>query len=291
MTVPEPAPSPPAEEGPACRNCGETLLGPYCSSCGQEDVDLHRPLQQLAQDAVGDLLNLDTRLLRTLGPLFFRPGFLIREYLAGRRARYVPPLKTFLLASVLFFGLVALLPRTQVTVSQPGEASKETPGWLVNFRISEEQEERSWLDRRRNEARRKIKEHPEEFIDALMANLPRAFFLLLPVFALLLKLLYLRRDRYYIDHLIFALYHHAFAFVILALLVILGRPWAPAWLSAPLAPLLWLWFFLYPAIALDRVYGGSRWKAFFKFSALLAAYSFAFLLALVLLVYVTLLLF
>lgn len=287
MAVPEPAPSP-ASEARACLNCGEPLLGPFCWSCGQEDVDLHRPLKQLAQDAVGDLLDLDTRLLRTFGPLFFRPGFVIREYLAGRRVRFVPPLKMFLLASLVFFGLVALLPKGQIGVYRTGEPVPQGRGLHINIQLPAYSGASSGFNHWMDEAGEKAKQHPREFGEALLGNLPRAFFVLLPIFALFLKLFYWRRDRYYLDHLIFALYHHAFGFVALTLLVILGRPWVPDWLATPLVPVLWLWFFVYLALSLRKVYGGGRWKTSFKFTGLLATYFFAFLGTLLLLLWVTL---
>ena len=290
MPAPEPVLPPAAEERRACRNCGETLLGPYCSRCGQEDLDLHRPLKQLAQDAAGDLLNLDTRLLRTLGPLVFRPGFVIREYLAGRRVRFVPPLKMFLLASVVFFGLVALLPRATVVVSQGGETPKSAPqaqGPRVDFKLPQ-REESSWIGRRLNQGSRKAEKDPQAFGEAVLANLPRVFFVLLPLFALLLKQFYRRQDKYYLDHLIFALYHHAFGFVVLSLLVVVGRPWVPEWLTTTLVPVLCLWFFVYLALALRKVYGGSWWKTVLKLIGLLSIYFFVFVGTLVPLLLVTL---
>lgn len=295
MPSPEPAPASTSEPR-ACLSCGETLLGPYCWSCGQEDLDLHQPLRHLAREAVGDLLNLDTRLLRTLGQLFFRPGLLIREYLAGRRAPYVPPLKMFLLTTVIFFGLVALLPRARFvafrTNEAPAAAQRQEPSPQVpryGFRLPTASGDLSWINRRLDEAGNRAVENPEAFGDAVLANLPRAFFVLLPVFALLVKLFYRRQDRYFLDHLIFALYYHAFAFVLLTLLVVLGRPWVPVWLATPLTLLLWIWFFTYLAIALRKVYGGTRWKTFFKLTGLLTTYLAAFLGTVVLLVLVTLL--
>ena len=52
----------------SCANCAEPLVGEYCSRCGQRAVSLQRPAMDLLSDAVGDLLNLDTRLVRTLRP-------------------------------------------------------------------------------------------------------------------------------------------------------------------------------------------------------------------------------
>jgi len=286
MPSPEPAPAPAAAETRACRNCGETLLGPFCWSCGQEDVDLHRPLKQLAQDAVGDLLNLDTRLLRTLGPLFFRPGFVIREYLSGRRVRFVPPLKMFLLASVIFFGLAALWPHDKMVFYR--DSSPETP---APPGIQSSGEADSEFERRIEGALPRVQENPAAFQEAAMANLSRAFFVLLPLFALLLKLFYWRRDHFYLDHLIFALYYHAFAFLALTLQMILERSWVPDWLGVSLSLLLWLWIFASLAIALRKVYGGARWHTFLKLTGLLAIYFFALVGTMVLMVMVTLWLF
>ena len=265
----EEMPSPTAEAR-ACLNCGEPLLHQYCGRCGQEDIDLHRPLKQLAQDAVGDLLNLDTRLLRTLGPLCFRPGFVIREYLAGRRVRFVPPLKMFLLASLVFFGLAALLPTDKMVFYREPSSEEQAPQ-----RIDTSKEEESDFDRRVEEGLSRVQEDPEEFQKASMANLARAFFVLLPLFALLLKLFYWRRDHFYLDHLIFALYYHAFAFLALTLQMILERSWIPDWLKIPLSLVLSIWLVAYLAIALRKVYGGSRWVTFFKFTGLLAIYTLA----------------
>jgi hypothetical protein len=60
--------------GGSCANCAEPLTGDYCSHCGQQAIDLHRPRSDLFSDVVGDIFNLDTRLLRTLRPLMFTPG-------------------------------------------------------------------------------------------------------------------------------------------------------------------------------------------------------------------------
>ena len=65
-------------------------------------------MRQIVRDFFDDVLDLDTRLLRSIRPLLLRPGLLTREYLAGRRARYAPPLRLFLLATLLFVGLTVL---------------------------------------------------------------------------------------------------------------------------------------------------------------------------------------
>lgn len=120
----------------------------------------------------------------------------------------------------------------------------------------------------------------KRFGEEVAANLPRAFFLLLPVFALLLKLLYWRRRRLYLDHLIFALHYHAFAFVIFTWMILAGAARLPQPLLVPLVLALWIWIFLYLFLALRTAYDDSWLAAGVRFGALVISYGFVFGLAL-----------
>lgn len=238
---------PKGEIPPACLNCGEPLQGSFCSQCGQEAVGLHRPLRELASDFLDNVLNLDTRLLRTV-PLLFRPGRLTREYLAGRRARYVRPLRLYLMAALLFFAVLALWPQAAVRmVFRPSDPAEET--------VSENR-----LPPLIERGLQKAEADPERFAEILTASFPRAFFLLLPVFALLLKLLYLRRGFLYLDHLVFAFHYHAFAFVIMAVLIPVERAPIPSLVLAPIGLAFRLWLFVYLLLALRTAYSDS-WRA------------------------------
>ncbi|KCZ88918.1 DUF3667 domain-containing protein [Hyphomonas johnsonii] len=93
----------PVQSGLPCTNCGEVVPDRFCSTCGQLASDFHRPVWDLISGSLGDMFALDGRLLRSLPLLLFRPGRLTRNYLDGQRARYVPPFRMFLLASVIFF--------------------------------------------------------------------------------------------------------------------------------------------------------------------------------------------
>ena len=88
---------------PNCLNCGTALRGQYCGSCGQRARGRLISLWELLQDAFGDLFEIDSRLWRTLIPLLVRPGKLTLDYLEGRRARYMPPFRMYLVLSVIFF--------------------------------------------------------------------------------------------------------------------------------------------------------------------------------------------
>src|SRR5690606_30508339 len=88
----------------SCENCGTELLGPHCYKCGQPVNGLVRHFGSLVGDFFDSVFDLDARTPRTLWPLFARPGYLTQEYFAGRRVRYVSPVRLFFfLAIVTFF--------------------------------------------------------------------------------------------------------------------------------------------------------------------------------------------
>jgi hypothetical protein len=270
----QPALAPELPEGRSCRNCGEALAGKFCWSCGQEDVAPHPTVRELASDLLGEIFSLDSRLLRTLRPLLLQPGALTRDYLAGRRVRFVSPLKIYLVAALIFFGLLALLPKTNVSVER-GSGQISTPsgrGTRVFFSLPERY---PFFDRELQAASARAKANPQAFTDAVIANAPRVFFLLLPAFALLLYLFYWR-GWHYLDHLVFALHYHAFVFLNLTALIVLGRPWVPSIVAWVLGLLLWIGLLVYLPIALRRVYGGSRIMTLLKLFVLGILYCLVF---------------
>ena len=91
-----------------CTNCDTLLRGQYCAQCGQRSGTRMISLWELIREASEFLTTFDSRLWRTLGLLMFRPGWLTRDYLRGRRARYIPPLRLFIAFSLLFFFLLAI---------------------------------------------------------------------------------------------------------------------------------------------------------------------------------------
>ena len=94
-----------------CLNCGTRLRGQYCGNCGQRASNRLISLWELLREAFGDLLEIDSRVWRTLVPLLIRPGQLTHDYLQGRRARYMPPFRTYLVLSVIFFVVAFFDPR------------------------------------------------------------------------------------------------------------------------------------------------------------------------------------
>ena len=100
-----------------CLNCSTELKGPFCYYCGQPDRNFLRFFPALLRDLMEDLLDLDSRFMRTIKPLMFKPGKLTRDYMDGRRFRYAPPMRLYIFSSIVFFLLAAFLSSDLVTVT------------------------------------------------------------------------------------------------------------------------------------------------------------------------------
>src|SRR6476646_2888071 len=86
-----------------CENCGAPLTGHYCGQCGQAAVDYRRSFRHVIVDVLDSFLNWDSKFFATIGLLIVKPWRLTNEFLAGKRVRYLHPLRLYLLASILFF--------------------------------------------------------------------------------------------------------------------------------------------------------------------------------------------
>ena len=100
-----------AVTAPKCDNCGAAVPGKYCSHCGQRFEHAIHSVLHFTREAMEDLTHADSRLWSTLAALLFKPGFLTREFLSGRRVRYLPPLRLYLVLSVLFFLVIGATDR------------------------------------------------------------------------------------------------------------------------------------------------------------------------------------
>jgi Protein of unknown function (DUF3667) len=89
-----------------CENCGAPLTGEFCGQCGQHAIDYRRSIFRVLLDAADSFLNWDTKFLHSMNQLLLYPWHLTNDFNAGRRARYVHPLRLYLIASIVFFFVV-----------------------------------------------------------------------------------------------------------------------------------------------------------------------------------------
>lgn len=86
-----------------CLNCGAEVQGRYCHICGQENIEPKESFWHLITHFVYDVTHFDGKFFSTLKYLLFRPGFLSHEYLRGRRASYLHPIRMYVFTSAFFF--------------------------------------------------------------------------------------------------------------------------------------------------------------------------------------------
>lgn len=91
-----------------CANCDAALTGRFCANCGQS-AHVHRTVGHLVEEFTHGILHVDTKAWRTLPRLVFQPGKLTREYIHGKRARYIAPLALFLFTIFLMFFVFGFL--------------------------------------------------------------------------------------------------------------------------------------------------------------------------------------
>ena len=132
----------PPGESSNCLNCGMHLRGQYCGHCGQRSRGRLISLWELISDAFGDLFELDSRLWQTLVPLVSRPGRLTHDYLQGRRARYMPPFRMYLVMSLVFFVVAFFHPREELSLLFE-EAPLEEPGETGDEELADPDEQAS----------------------------------------------------------------------------------------------------------------------------------------------------
>ncbi|MFN2542093.1 MAG: DUF3667 domain-containing protein [Chthoniobacterales bacterium] len=326
-----------------CENCGAELVGPHCAQCGQAAIDYRRSFRHVIIDVMDSFLNWDSKFFATIGLLIIKPWRLTNEFLAGKRVRYLHPLRLYLLASILFFfavnygvrglrlqpGKIAEEHRAEVAdainkgrdeieqeldkenltpdsrrkadealdalsnprppptasaspslnpsppappaISPPGPGARtygavsDRPFVVFDDAKSTTPFER-WLEAR---AKEKMGEHGTKmglFITTLFSNLPYMMLCCIPLFAFVLKILYIRKRIFYIDHLVYALHIHSFAYTAIMLIVLasigLNRiaPAASGWIAV-----LWILFAVQIFLSIRRVYRQSWFISILKF--------------------------
>jgi Protein of unknown function (DUF3667) len=319
-----------------CLNCNAQVQGKYCHICGQENIEPKESVLHLVNHFFQDITHFDGKFFTSLKQLIFRPGFLSREYMIGRRASHLNPIRMYVFASALFFliffSLYHFNPGKNIKVNTEvngmpvkaialmdslkykkfidtivandadmkfaynkdfylkyldsighSESFNFTPSKYTTRRQYDSAlahgKNHNWFERllvyKQIELNEKYKGDSKAaiaaFVNSLLHSIPQLLFFSLPLFALLLKLLYLRaKQYYYVNHAIFTI--HLFVFVFIALLFIFGinkleETTGAAWLSYLSGTMVFIIFF-YNYKAMRNFYQQRRAKTIFKFCLL-----------------------
>ena len=196
-----------------CLNCGAALSGRFCSSCGQNVPRPDPTLSEFIHDTTEELAHWDGKIPTTLTALFLKPGRLTRDFLQGRRARWLPPLRLYLICSIAYFVSVPMVEtlthrqaRAVVRFGCTATPAQMTPEDRAALDSSAAVR---WIGRDRLD---RMLSDPVGFQRALARSFPKAMFVLLPLFALLTNVAYRKTMPRYPAHLYFALQEHAAGF-------------------------------------------------------------------------------
>lgn len=183
-----------------CTNCGGASSD-YCSQCGERQPGHHDlSVKHFAHDVVHEFVHLDSKLFRTLRDIISKPGFLTEEYFAGRKSRYIAPLRLFLTLFALQF--------LAFTFYQP--AAIFTIGSMKKF------DQAGALTKLLDKRAAKLHLTREEFEERLDQRWHKTYSLLqlmnIVGAAIVLKMLHPK--RYFAEHLVFAAHFLAFSYIL-----------------------------------------------------------------------------
>lgn len=229
--------------GTPCPNCATPLKGAWCYVCGQLAEDFHRSTIKLLLESVREFFDIDNRVWRTLPDLIVHPGRLTRAYLDGHRAPQVPPLRLFLVALLLLFLVGTNLGSTtsKPNVLPPGNAQEELKRVENDKNLSAADKREIVNDiktaqieigNRKPSARAKWLEarvkyvvaHQSEFWQAVQNWAERFAFLMLPLAAILMSILFVLQRRFFLyDHIIFSMHSLSFICLLLTAMIVWNR--------------------------------------------------------------------
>jgi Protein of unknown function (DUF3667) len=260
-----------------CKNCNAVLLGRYCVNCSQP-ADVHVPsTTEFIHEALEGLTHSDSRLWRTLLLLWFKPGQLTLEFIAGKRVAYMPPFRLYLVVSVIFFLIASFIRMHGPIIKFDDSPSRDRPSVMscddMNISITGHPELSNRLQHVCKEA---MRDNGASWLHIAISVIPKAMFIFLPLIAFLHMLMYWHPRHRYAEHLLFFLHLHA-CFFSAAILLLLSIDAAQAWPvlnrgTDILSSLLGWAMALYTYIAIRRVFGRSWIGTFFKGLVLFVVY-------------------
>lgn len=293
-----------SEDAKPCAACETPLSGRYCYSCGQDSRARPAPLREMAVQVATSYSPIDGKMARTLAVLAIRPGRLLEAYRSGAGSLYVTPLKLFVASTALFLAVLNFSDTTLFQyvwkVDQPGaavravydpetmevsvEGATDGDRWLqprIDPAIDPEVTAALQLaaDTAPTEAERANMRYElaanleqERLAVRLSDWLPNVLWLLMPLHAVGLMPLFGRR-RLFLEHVIFAMWAHAIAFLMamgLSAINSRGANLGAPWLLLP--------YLAYFTAAAGRYYAMTPLQALWRAGAHTAFYVFAVLL-------------
>ena len=278
-----------------CPNCSYPLgkEANYCLQCGQENHVKIQSIRNIMGNWMESLLNIDTRMIRTIQVLATSPGKITRLFQAGKHASYVAPFRLYLFTSVVMFFMLnsfikdkqigefdrdALLADTSKVQFQMGfergtldltskefaKLAKAPKEKIDSVFISNGREKPSFLERTLfRQVAKMINNGQSSFILEMVRNTSIVMFVLMPLFGVCLFLFFRKKHPFYVTHLVFSIHFHAVFFLFLTVSFA-----AAIWLEWNISDYLLLGALVYQLIALKNMYEYPWFPTLLKFLGL-----------------------
>lgn len=220
-----------------CLNCQYSFNQEenFCPNCGQENHDLKIPISHFIEEFLEGILHFDSKVWHTLKTLFFYPGKITNDFLEGKRVSFVPPIRLYVFFSFIFFLTLSLVfnhkDEDKKLTDYIAEKSTSSDGaklkgndieqLLDSMQVSlgeDTMKSKQMQEKLRNLSKYTGKDL-NQINQKIYKTLSFALFFLLPVFALIMKLMYRSSKKYYYEHFIAAIHYHVILFILLLVAV------------------------------------------------------------------------
>jgi hypothetical protein len=205
-----------------CKNCETKFVGHFCPNCGQSVRDMDMPFKVLVLDVMANMWAFDTRLFKTLNSLLFKPGKMAEDYVEGKRERYMPPFRIYIFISIILFLLLNIATnrsldknQTLLTTSEKNEVKN-----AINIKVVDDEKESTQNTVKSRDFIKKVLDNKDYYVSRFFSLLSWSLFLLMPLYAFFLWVLFVKRQKYYLAHFIYAINQHTFLFLIFIIMTV-----------------------------------------------------------------------
>lgn len=294
-----------------CLNCGAEVKGTYCSECGQANTEPRENFKHILTHFITDYLHLDEKFFSSLKYLLFYPGYLTIQFNSGKRTKYVHPFRLYIFITIVFFlfqsidrkdkKLITKEPITldtlgtvntvesndtlafdkgELTVSKSFEAVQDTSieQYLQRQDSLPEDQKDNFIKRYINKkdilAEQSGFKLSEKINETFKHNIPKMMFLILPVFALILYLLFRKKKLFYVEHFYHSVYLHSFFYLYMLVFTLISYPFSDDWKSyINIIVLIGLFVYLYKSLM--KVYDENAISTIVKIIVAMVLYFFS----------------